>query len=608
MALIKILLRRGTATEWTNANPVLDAGEPGFETITGKLKIGDGTTAWNSLDYVANDFEITDLGDVIITDPEAGQILAFNGTNWVNSTQDTAGATYTIATEGTSGSVDVVLAGSDDTTDGVTFTAGSGITITNANDTITIANSVTDTNTTYTASAETTTGGANFRLTPSTGTAQDIKIASGTNVTVERTDAGTITINASGGVTEIVEDTTPQLGGDLDLNNNDIVSGVTTLINGTTASINLDGTVKGNIVPDTDSDGTTGYDIGSASYKFKDLYLSGTTLYLGAATISATGTGEVSLPAGSTVGGIDVGTILLKGSVADETALAALVDPVVGDAYIVTDFTPKRLYVFTDPTFINLGDFQGPTGDAGADGADGIDGTNGTNGTNGTDGTDGKTVLNGTTDPTTEGADGDFYINTTSSEIFGPKAAGTWPAGVSLVGPTGDAGADGADGSGVPAGGAEGQILAKASIDDGDVEWIDAPTGSGTSLGSRVIVTGTSSTLADNGSGPINIFEAFTSYALLKMQVSHAAWVRVYVSEAARQADVARTEGTDPAPGAGVIAEVITTGDQTILISPATIGFNNEDPITTTIPIRVTNKSGGAAEISVTLTILQLEA
>lgn len=41
--------RRGTAAQWTTANPVLAAGEPGVETDTGNHKVGDGTTAWNSL-------------------------------------------------------------------------------------------------------------------------------------------------------------------------------------------------------------------------------------------------------------------------------------------------------------------------------------------------------------------------------------------------------------------------------------------------------------------------------------------------------------------------------------------------------------------------------
>ena len=47
-----IKLRRGTASQWSSINPVLQAGEPGVETDTGKMKIGDGTTNYNSLNYV----------------------------------------------------------------------------------------------------------------------------------------------------------------------------------------------------------------------------------------------------------------------------------------------------------------------------------------------------------------------------------------------------------------------------------------------------------------------------------------------------------------------------------------------------------------------------
>ena len=47
----KIQSRRDTAANWTTANPVLAAGELGFETNTTKFKIGDGTTAWASLNY-----------------------------------------------------------------------------------------------------------------------------------------------------------------------------------------------------------------------------------------------------------------------------------------------------------------------------------------------------------------------------------------------------------------------------------------------------------------------------------------------------------------------------------------------------------------------------
>jgi hypothetical protein len=64
----------------------------------------------------------------------------------------------------------------------------------------------------------------------------------------------------------------------------------------------------------------------------------------------------------------------------------------------------------------------------------------------------GYTLLNGAVDPTTQGVNGDFYINTATNKIFGPKAAGTWPAGVNIVGPTGSTGPAGATGPTGPTG------------------------------------------------------------------------------------------------------------------------------------------------------------
>ena len=48
----RIQLRRDTAANWASVNPTLAAGEFGFETDTTKAKIGDGSTAWTSLNYV----------------------------------------------------------------------------------------------------------------------------------------------------------------------------------------------------------------------------------------------------------------------------------------------------------------------------------------------------------------------------------------------------------------------------------------------------------------------------------------------------------------------------------------------------------------------------
>jgi hypothetical protein len=46
-----IQVRRDTAANWTTANPTLSAGEIGFETNTGKFKIGTGSAAWTALAY-----------------------------------------------------------------------------------------------------------------------------------------------------------------------------------------------------------------------------------------------------------------------------------------------------------------------------------------------------------------------------------------------------------------------------------------------------------------------------------------------------------------------------------------------------------------------------
>ena len=62
----KIQVRRGTGAAWTTSNTVLDIGEFGYNTTTGQLKIGDGTTAWADLDYLPTETSLgTSLGDYI---------------------------------------------------------------------------------------------------------------------------------------------------------------------------------------------------------------------------------------------------------------------------------------------------------------------------------------------------------------------------------------------------------------------------------------------------------------------------------------------------------------------------------------------------------------
>jgi hypothetical protein len=60
----RMLQRRGTAEQWTTANPVLGAGEIGFETDTGKFKVGDNVNLWDDLAYFVNADDLSgELGD-----------------------------------------------------------------------------------------------------------------------------------------------------------------------------------------------------------------------------------------------------------------------------------------------------------------------------------------------------------------------------------------------------------------------------------------------------------------------------------------------------------------------------------------------------------------
>lgn len=73
----------------------------------------------------------------------------------------------------------------------------------------------------------------------------------------------------------------------------------TELVNAIDASINLEGTVKGHITPDADQQ----YDIGSNSNRFRDIYLSGSSIDLGGSVITRNAQGGINIPANSTVNG-----------------------------------------------------------------------------------------------------------------------------------------------------------------------------------------------------------------------------------------------------------------------------------------------------------------
>lgn len=127
---------------------------------------------------------------------------------------------------------------------------------------------------------------------------------------------------------------------------------------------------------------------------------------------------------------------------------------VSGDYYLNIStgelYGPKQ----TDDSWENSDAFslmvgEGSNGEDGKDGEDGADGADGVDGEDGTDGTDGKTILSGVGAPenATDGSLGDFYLDTESTTLYGPKRKMSieghiivgWGAGLILKGADGNA-------------------------------------------------------------------------------------------------------------------------------------------------------------------------
>jgi hypothetical protein len=94
--------RRDTAANWTANNPTLAAGELGLETDTAKFKMGNGSTAWNSLAYAYTAGSAGAQGTTGSQGTTGTQgIQGTTGIQGLTGTQGLTGAQGTIGTTGT---------------------------------------------------------------------------------------------------------------------------------------------------------------------------------------------------------------------------------------------------------------------------------------------------------------------------------------------------------------------------------------------------------------------------------------------------------------------------------------------------------------------------
>ena len=160
-------------------------------------------------------------------------------------------------------------------------------------------------------------------------------------------------------------------------------------------------------------------------------------------------------------------------------------------------------------------------------------------------------------------------------------------------------------------GNTETNITATYQDSDGTIDLVASAGGSG-ALDTRGTTSAATGSIAQTASANITIPTRGKSFSLLKVAIDAPAWVVLYVDSASRSSDGSRTEGTDPAPGSGVLTEVSTTtaGASTFLMSPAVLGWNNDSTPAAQVYAKVTNKrsSSGSNAITVTLTTVSLEA
>ena len=385
----KIQLRRDTAADWTSNNPTLSEGEFGWESDTNRFKIGDGSAAWNSLEYADTLKTLGDLavtgssisapsnGDLTLTtsgsgkvnisgaytlpssDGSANQVLQTNGSgvlsfgsvsvgdfSFVGSTMiSPSNADITLSPGGTGNVVAGAL-----TFNGTTISAAdsSKITIAEPLDVTgatTISGATTLSTSLALASGATVTGIADeddFSSDSATQLATQQSIKAYVDNEIANVSVGDLTFTGSTIGSPSNADLTLTSS-----NGNVVIEGIR--VAGTTISTEDSSTgieIAGNLIPSQDGV----FQLGSSSRRWQTLFVAAETIDLGGAVISSDTTGSLTisasgatLPQGSKV--VDQ-AIVLGGKTSKTTARPVqLVKVFVSDGS--TNFTDAQLLAGT---------------------------------------------------------------------------------------------------------------------------------------------------------------------------------------------------------------------------------------------------------------------
>jgi hypothetical protein len=213
----QIQVRRGTAAQWTSANPILAAGEQGFETDTLKLKIGNGSTAWNSLGYVATG-AVGTVTSVVAGTGLTGGTITSTGTIALSTPVSVANGGTGISSLGTGVATFLGTPSSANLAAALTDETGTGVAV--FNDAPTILNPIItqpQATPTFSANAYTLVAGdaGDILLASNGATAGTINIptdatlnfAIGTQITILNVGTGLITVQATTSGTTTVRST-----------------------------------------------------------------------------------------------------------------------------------------------------------------------------------------------------------------------------------------------------------------------------------------------------------------------------------------------------------------------------------------------------------------